>query len=134
MGTHGRRDGTGGDRVTGAETGNYWRRLCCCLVLSNEIITCFLSAAHGYPITKHTDNFPTFQSAPQGDVAAQGGLGTFAALQCQRLQLLYNTAPTSHCGKIPLNLTLLSLASKEMSATLVQGGLIVQHPCGRARK
>lgn len=92
------------------ETGNYWRRLCCCLVLSSKIITCFLSAPHWYPTTKHTDDYPvSFQSAPY--VAILDGLGTFAALHYQRLQLLSNTEPTSHCGKVPLHLTLLSLAS-----------------------
>lgn len=101
-------------RVTNlVKTGKYWRLwLCCCLVLSNKIITCFLSAAHWYPTTKHTDDFPvSFQSAPQGYVELQDGVGTFAALHYQRLQLLYNTEPTSHSGKVPLNFTLLSLAS-----------------------
>lgn len=33
------------------ETGNYWGGLC-----PSNIITCFLSAPHWYPITKHADN------------------------------------------------------------------------------
>lgn len=35
---------------------------------------------------------------------------------------------------VPLDLTLLRLASAEMNLALVQGGLMVHHPCGHARK